>query len=145
MKFIYCLFLTVLFACTRQSAYKDRAADKNDSFQITKQFYDGLQQRDLDKIFDLFNFSKNESEALTQKKSLFLSLRATREKFGDIRSYDIVSNNTKVIDSENGKTGEYRVVVRIRRYNTQKIFEDKFVIYLMTNRLLINNYDSSPL
>jgi hypothetical protein len=145
MKFLRIILILTFFSCTSVTTFEDRQIDKNASFAVTKKFYDALEEKDLDKIFPLFNFNQDPNEALQQKKALYLSLRATRDKFGDIESYDVVSNETKVTEGSSPKTGEYHVVVRIKRTKIDKFFEDKFVMFLLNDRLVINNYDSRPL
>lgn len=145
MKFLRIILILSFFSCTSVTTFKDRQIDKNASFAVTKKFYDAQKEKDLDKIFPLFNFSQDPNEALQQKKNLYLSLRATSDKFGDIESYDIVSNETKVTEGSSMKTGEYRVVVRIKRTKFDKFFEAKFVMFWLNDRLIINDYNSGPL
>jgi hypothetical protein len=145
MRLLPFILILTFFSCTSVTSYENRQIDKNASFTMTKKFYDALQERDLAKLFPLFNLSQNPVEAEQQQKNLYFSLRATRDKFGDIESYNIISNETKVTEGTTPRTGEYHVVVRVIRKNQKTIFEDKFVMFLVNDKLIINNYDSHPL
>ena len=138
------LVLLLFLSCTRSVTYVNRKTDQDQSLDVVNRFYAAVKERNLNKAFKLCFFGTDTTLIRNQQIKIYTLLKNSSEMMGDITSYTIKSNSTKVVETGSTKMGAYVVEVHAIRPKFHGKIRNTFNLALVKGEVKIMSFENYP-
>ena len=144
MRIIPVLMIVLLSGCSFTNTYVNRASDQKSGVELTRKFYQYTKEKDLDKVFSIFNLGERADDIADKKEKIKTLLSGVSENLGEVTSLELLTNHTKVIEG-NKVTGEYKIVFKVKRSDRPSFFKESFTLYSENGKIKIADYFINPI
>jgi hypothetical protein len=138
------LILVLLFSCTRSVTYLNRKTDQVQGLDLVTRFYAAVKEKNLNKAFSLCYFGTDTALIRNEQIKIYTLLKNSSDILGDITSYTVKSNNTKVIETGSTKIGEYVIDVHVIRPKFDGKIRNTFHMALVKGSIKIIVFENFP-
>jgi hypothetical protein len=142
MKLSTLFLLFLLLSCTSSLTYIDRKTDLDQGLDVVTRFYAAVKEGKLNKAYSLCYFGTDSTLVRDQRIQFYNMLRKNAALMGDITTYSINSNHSKVIETSGKKNGQYIITVNVNRSRFHGKLRNTFNMLLVKGDIKIIGYQN---